>query len=240
LAARVIRGASGPFTAVTGRVSDVVGDLVALAAERSEHLVTPDELRAFDQVVRKEIAAVPDPGTDLQRVVAAIDKRAELSSLIDAYRHQKRQRSVVDFADQMAFAATLAEQRPEVGRAERDRYRVVLLDEYQDTSVAQRRLLAGLFGGGHPVTAVGDPCQAIYGWRGASVANLDEFGTHFPGAGGEAGRDYPLAENRGSGARIIAAANDLAASLRAVHSGVAALQPTAGAEQAGAIRVALH
>jgi DNA helicase-2/ATP-dependent DNA helicase PcrA len=53
-------------------------------------------------------------------------------------------------------------------------------------------------------------------------------------------RDYPLAENRRSGGRILAAANDLAASLRAVHSGVAALQPTAGAEQAGAIRVALH
>ncbi len=112
LAARVIRGAPGPFTAVSGRVADVVGDLVALDAELSEHLVAPDELRAYDQAVRKEIAAVPEPATDLQRVVAAIDKRAELSSLIDAYRHQKRQRRVVDFADQMAFAATLAEQRP--------------------------------------------------------------------------------------------------------------------------------
>ena len=65
----------------------------------------------------------------------------------------------------------------------------MLLDEYQDTSVSQRRMLTALFAGpdrsgrGHPVTAVGDPCQAIYGWRGASVANLDEFPEHFPQAG---------------------------------------------------------
>src|SRR5262245_5676982 len=126
LAARVIRTAPGPFTAVTGRVSDVVGDLVALDAELSEHLVTTDELRAFDQGVRQEIAAIPEPPSDLQRLVAAIDKRAELTSLIDTYRHQKRQRAVVDFADQMALAAALAERRPEVGLTERDRYRIVL------------------------------------------------------------------------------------------------------------------
>jgi DNA helicase II / ATP-dependent DNA helicase PcrA len=240
LAARVIRGAPGPFTAVTGRVSDVVGDLVALDAELSEHLVAPDELRAYDQAVRKEIAAVPEPATDLQRVVAAIDKRAELASLIDAYRHQKGQRSVVDFADQMAFAATLAEQRPEVGRAERDRYRVVLLDEYQDTSVAQRRLLAGLFGGGHPVTAVGDPCQAIYGWRGASVANLQDFPRHFPRGDGTPAHRYGLTENRRSGERILAAANELSLPLRRSHRAIPPLRPGPDGADRGWIRCALH
>ena len=50
---------------------------------------------------------------------------------------------------------------------------MVLLDEYQDTSHAQVTLLRALFGGGHPVTAVGDPCQSIYGWRGASAGTLD-------------------------------------------------------------------
>ena len=74
-----------------------------------------------------------------------------------------------------------------MGRAERDAFRVVLLDEYQDTSVAQARLLRALFSGpddetgrGHPVTAVGDPCQAIYGWRGASVSNIDELRRRLP------------------------------------------------------------
>ncbi len=48
----------------------------------------------------------------------------------------------------------------------------MLLDEYQDTSNAQLALLRALFGDGHPVTAVGDPHQSIYGWRGASAGNL--------------------------------------------------------------------
>ena len=69
---------------------------------------------------------------------------------------------------------------PEVGAAERARYQVVLLDEYQDTSHAQLVLLRSLFGGGHPVTAVGDPCQSIYGWRGASAGNLRRFTADFP------------------------------------------------------------
>ena len=63
----------------------------------------------------------------------------------------------------------------------------MLLDEYQDTSHAQVVLLHALFGGGHPVTAVGDPCQSIYGWRGASAGTLDRFPTEFARAGRRAG-----------------------------------------------------
>ena len=58
----------------------------------------------------------------------------------------------------------------------------MLLDEYQDTSVAQATMLSRLFSGGHAVTAVGDPNQAIYGWRGASVSNILHFADTFPPA----------------------------------------------------------
>ena len=78
---------------------------------------------------------------------------------------------LLDYGDQVALAARLAEQ-PVVAAAERTAHRVVLLDEYQDTGVAQRVLLQRLFGGGHPVTAVGDPAQSIYGFRGATVGNI--------------------------------------------------------------------
>ena len=67
---------------------------------------------------------------------------------------------------------------------------MVLLDEYQDTSVAQAVMLSRLFsadagsGRGHAVTAVGDPNQAIYGWRGASVSNILNFADTFPAAAG--------------------------------------------------------
>ena len=80
---------------------------------------------------------------------------------------------------------------PTSARWSATRFRVVLLDEYQDTSVAQARMLARLFSGpdaaagrGHAVTAVGDPNQAIYGWRGASVSNILNFADTFPALDG--------------------------------------------------------
>ena len=99
-----------------------------------------------------------------------------------AYGEAKRKEGALDFADQMALAARLASTQPEVAAGERDRYGTALLDEYQDTGHAQRVLLRSLFGGDNPmpVTAVGDPVQAIYGWRGASAANLPRFATDFP------------------------------------------------------------
>ena len=128
---------------------------------------------------------------------------------------------------------------PEVGVLERDAAGVVLLDEYQDTSVAQRRMLAGLFGGGHPVTAVGDPCQAIYGWRGASVANLDGFPTHFPLTAGDPARTFSLSVNQRSGGRLLQLANTVAAALRDKHAVVELSAPPAKAAL-GRVVTGLH
>jgi DNA helicase-2/ATP-dependent DNA helicase PcrA len=89
------------------------------------------------------------------------------------------------------------------------------------------------------VTAVGDPCQAIYGWRGASVANLDDFPRHFPYADGRPAQRYSLSENRRSGGRLLDLANTLAAELRERHEGVEALRPAPGAERDGIVRCAL-
>ncbi|MDQ4084365.1 MAG: ATP-dependent helicase, partial [Actinomycetota bacterium] len=134
---------------------------------------------------------------------------------------------------------------PEVGELERERFAVVLLDEYQDTSVAQRLMLTGLFAGatdprgrGHPVTAVGDPCQGIYGWRGASVANLDEFPEHFPTAAGAHAASYPLSVSRRCGVRILDVANAHAAALYSLHRGVQPLSAPSTAVP-GAVRAAL-
>ena len=66
-------------------------------------------------------------------------KRGEILQLVEEYQAYKGERGVVDFADQMALGARLAEECPEVPVIERGRYKVVLLDEYQDTSVSQRR-----------------------------------------------------------------------------------------------------
>lgn len=240
LAARVLREAPGPYPALTRSFPDLVGDLLALDAELAEHLVRPEDLRTWDAGLLDSLAGVRLGNADLRKVPEAAAARRELADLVIRYRSAKRERDLLDFGDQIALSARLAG-LPEVGRVLREEFRVVLLDEYQDTSVAQRVLLAGLFGSGtgHPVTAVGDPCQAIYGWRGASVANLDDFPEHFERADGRPAARQSLSENRRSGGRLLDLANGLAEPLRAMHAGVEALRPAPGAEHDGTVRCAL-
>ncbi|QGV78692.1 UvrD-helicase domain-containing protein [Streptomyces ficellus] len=241
LAARVLREAPGPYPALTKSFPTLVSDLLALDAELSEHLVRPADLLRYDSGLLTALAGARLSNADLRKVPEAAGARRELTDLVVRYRAAKRERDLLDFGDQIALSAELALTRPEAGAILRDEFRVVLLDEYQDTSVAQRLLLSGLFGGGtgHPVTAVGDPCQAIYGWRGASVANLDDFPEHFPYADGTPATRFSLSENRRSGGRLLDLANGLAEPLRAMHAGVEALRPAPGAERDGTVRIAL-
>jgi DNA helicase-2/ATP-dependent DNA helicase PcrA len=249
LAARVLRRHRGPVSWLTSPLSRLVGDLVALDAELSEHLVGPEQLRQWDARWLAEVEQAcaeldGQKGTkghcdELRRMALAARRRGELAELVASYRRAKAELDAIDFGDQVALAARLAETVPEVAAAERERAAVVLLDEYQDTSVAQRRMLAGLFGGGHPVTAVGDPCQAIYGWRGASVSNLDGFPRHFPAAEGREAQVFSLAVNQRSGGRLLALANTVASSLRRRHR-VVELAPPPAKAQLGEVVVALH
>ncbi|MET7304925.1 ATP-dependent DNA helicase [Embleya sp. NPDC005575] len=233
LAARAARTARGPFPTLTGRLPDVVASVLHLGGELAEHLVSPQRLQEWDRAFVADVEAAAKPSAAARKAADAARNRLDLTRLVDAYGHAKSSRDLLDFGDQIAYAARIAGERPEVGEILRDTYRVVLLDEYQDTSVAQRVLLQGLFGHGHPVTAVGDPCQAIYGWRGASVANIHDFPVHFPDRDGTPAARYALSENRRSGGRILTFANDLSAPLRTPESGVEALRPGPGAEHEG-------
>ncbi|MFF2731919.1 UvrD-helicase domain-containing protein [Streptomyces sp. NPDC058008] len=246
LAARVLREAPGPYPALTRSFPTLVSDLLALDAELAEHLVRPEQLLEHDTGLLQALESARLTNAELRKIPETAGARRELLGLTRRYRTAKRGRDLLDFGDQIALSAELALTRPEVGAILRDEFRVVLLDEYQDTSVAQRLLLAALFGGGggqgtagHAVTAVGDPCQAIYGWRGASVANLDDFPHHFPHADGTPATRYSLSENRRSGGRLLHLANGLAEPLRAMHEGVEALRPAPGAEREGLVRCAL-
>ena len=187
----------------------------------SEHLVSVDDVRAFHRHVRPgfaEALAESRGKTEIAAVLSAIDRREELLGLVERYRALKRHLGLMEFSDQIELSARLADLRPDVGQGERARFAVVLLDEYQDTSVAQALMLKRLFSGddratgrGHPVTAVGDPNQAIYGWRGASVSNILRFGRDFPAAAESIEMaPYSLTVNRRSDRRILDVANELA------------------------------
>ena len=152
------------------------------------------------------------------------------------YAALKRERELLDFGDVVALAAELARTCPEVREVERAASRVVLLDEYQDTGAAQEVLLSALFADGHPVTAVGDPCQSIYGWRGASAGTLRRF----PGSFGAPGRDpRTLSTTYRNGGRLLRLANLVSDELRTEGVPVPRLRPAPGREDDGEVRCAL-
>ncbi|WP_374455601.1 UvrD-helicase domain-containing protein [Nocardioides sp.] len=247
LGARVIERFTGHIELLTDHPATAIQNLLALDGAMSEHLVDADDVRRVDGEARlgfqralEEEQAGKARKTYLEppaRAMHAIDRRAELLQLVTGYRRLKADLGLMDFGDQIALAARLVEDQPEVGELERARFKVVLLDEYQDTSVAQATMLARLFSGpdaehglGHPVMAVGDPNQAIYGWRGASVSNILNFADTFPAADGEPGR-LPLTVNRRSDRRILDVANRLAEPLlEAYGDKVARLRPAEIAE----------
>jgi DNA helicase-2/ATP-dependent DNA helicase PcrA len=212
----VVRSYEGDMSGVDFAVATVTKAVLELAAGLAEHLRTPAQLADYCERFAAELTSRPG------RMFAAVEKvlnrqraRTQLLPLVERYAERKRDADAMDFSDQMARAATVARDHPDVGRIERDRYRVVLLDEYQDTSHAQVVLLRSLFGGGHPVTAVGDPCQSIYGWRGASAGTLERFPTDFPGPSGEPARTLPLSVSWRNRPEILDVANGLSAPLRA-------------------------
>jgi DNA helicase-2/ATP-dependent DNA helicase PcrA len=201
LAAKVVSAYDGPMDAVGWSPLTVTAAVLDLAGELAEHLRSPADLLDAGQWLDRRLADLPEAKRKQASTVLRTQRvRAQLVPLIRQYAVAKASREEIDYADQMAIAARIAVRHPEVGAVERARYQVVLLDEFQDTSHAQLELLRALFAGGHPVTAVGDPCQSIYGWRGASAGNMKRFADHFPPAtlagSGRAGADRPAAEVR--------------------------------------------
>lgn len=198
----------------------------ALAGELGEHLVDPDELRAHAAAFAHAVESAPRAkgqraGLPLKtaKQVAAQRFRVALLPLVEALAARKQAERCLDFADQMAAAARLARDHPEVGEAERAAFHTVLLDEYQDTGHAQRILLRSLFGSGREsgrtaVTAVGDPFQSIYGWRGASAANLPRFTTDFERSDGTAAARHGLLTSFRNPPEVLTLANGVAEELR--------------------------
>ncbi|MFL6171951.1 MAG: UvrD-helicase domain-containing protein, partial [Marmoricola sp.] len=174
LGARAIERFTGEVEFLSDHPPTVIQNLLALDSAMSEHLVEAADVVRVDTEARaafvREVAAERAAKNrktycePCEKAISAIDRRGELLQLVSAYRRLKADLGLMDFSDQIALGARLAQEQPEVGALERAKYKVVLLDEYQDTSVAQATMLSRLFSGpdsehgrGHPVTAVGDP-----------------------------------------------------------------------------------
>ncbi|GAB2726896.1 ATP-dependent helicase [Nocardia thraciensis] len=265
LAHRVVTAWDGELDTDRTPVS-VTEAVLALSGQLAEHLVEPEQLAEAHTELEKLILTLPrgprqrgGPSQELLGILETQHERVALLPLVRRLGDELRRRGALDFGAQMSLAARLAAEHPEVGAAERDRFRLVLLDEYQDTGHAQRILLAALFGDldsahGHAdplavtsepvgveedseraadagarlaVTAVGDPMQSIYGWRGASAANLPRFATDFPSAPGVPAPILPLLTSWRNPPEALELANLVAEPLRHNEGGVSvdALRP---------------
>ena len=231
-----------PLGIVHSRPSEVTKLLLDLDDELSNLDVRTQDLLDFDTELIAGIERMTKPTKLAQAVAETSRRRRVLTELVIEWRTDKNERDVLDFADQTRLALDLVRAHPDVALAIRESYDVVLLDEYQDTAIAQRQFMQAVFGDGHPLTAVGDPCQAIYGWRGASVDNIESFTRHFDylrDGKQQVPARYSLSENRRSGARILALTNELSTELRAQHTGVERLVAAAEGVGPGHVRAGL-
>ncbi len=251
LADRIVQEYDGDPAELQAARSTLTDAVVHFASECAEHLIAPGEAAAHLEAETARLDALPylagkekDRAQAAEKIIGMLRTRAAVARLAERYAAAKRERSVLDYGDLVAFAARIARDVPAAREEERSRFKVVLLDEFQDTSHAQMVLFSSLFGDGHAVTAVGDPNQSIYGFRGASAGQLFRFPQEFPRVT-ESGREPAVAAHLTTAWRnsvnILEAANAVSAPLvrESERGGSIGVEPLVPSPVAGAGRVEL-
>ena len=210
----------------------VIDAVQRMAGEALDHRVDLDHA---ERIAREQaLAFEPYRGNgDVDKAATNLLSLPTLARLVRDYIGEKQRRGVLDFADQVSGAYDIVESAPDVRAELREQHRVVLLDEYQDTSVIQTRFLAELFRD-TAVMAVGDPHQSIYGWRGASADNLYAFSGAFASAA--PAQTYSLMTSWRNDRSILDVANRVLVPLQRPGLDVPPLDPRPGAG-AGAVTV---
>ena len=213
----------GTFHALSARILRRHAEAVGLKSNFTI-LDTDDQVRLLKQILE---AREVDPKRFPPRTFSAVIQRwkdrslmpdkvpeSEAAEALDGYAHtvyedyqQQLQRlNAADFGDLLMLCVHLFQTQPETLKYYQDRFRYILVDEYQDTNVAQYLWLRLLAQGYQNICCVGDDDQSIYSWRGAEVGNILRFGQDFPGA-----QVVRLEQNYRSTPHILAAASGLIA-----------------------------
>ncbi len=202
-------------------LNTIVEAVLSIASEMADNGVTAEQIGSFVEETYNRIASLPAKNQTPENPIPTTRfntwkdffQSGLVANLAGRFIEEKKLRGMVDYSDQVALAARAVEMMPDlVAGRERSIYKHVLLDEYQDTSTLQTKLLRGLFAQ-HSVFAVGDPNQSIYGWRGASASNLREFITDF-GTPEREVVQFPLPTSWRNPSGVLNLANDLLEELR--------------------------
>ncbi|MGO3508584.1 MAG: ATP-dependent helicase [Glutamicibacter arilaitensis] len=245
----VLEKYTGSYEHLNSATSTLIDAIVSFSSEASEHLVTAPYAHQWIDDLVERLRTLPmdaeKPKKTTQAAIKLIDKlasRATIAELAEEYASEKKRLGVMDYGDLVAHAARIAQEVPAAALAERASHKVVLLDEFQDTSHAQMVLFSQLYGQGHPVTAVGDPNQSIYGFRGASAGQLFRFPEVFP-INGENRNDVAHVKHLTIAWRntvnVLAAANSITAAAPQ-HQGPVSVKPLDSSAHAKPGRVVLN
>jgi DNA helicase-2/ATP-dependent DNA helicase PcrA len=176
---------SGNDLPINGSTASVVQEVMDLSTGLAENDRSAEEIIDYTQKLLSQISQFSDRQTvPVVEFKEELKQRLAILPIVAAFDHRRKESGLLTFNDHMSIAARLVSESKtshsdDIGEIERGKYKVVLLDEYQDTSFNQIKFLSNLYGNNHPVTAVGDPNQAIYGWRSASSETLDTFSQSF-------------------------------------------------------------
>lgn len=217
-----------PPVLLSGPEQDVVlRELVAGAHEDGRGAWPPDlgpalPTRGFADELRRLLARTSALGLSpvgLARIAESTGRGdwAAAAGFYAEYLDVTEARGVVDYAELVGRAVAFA--AGPAGAELRERYDLVLVDEYQDTDPMQEALLRAVAGGGRDLVVVGDPDQSIYAFRGAEVRNILEFPTRFPDRSGAPAPVHALRVCRRSGSTLLAATRAVARPLPVVGVG---------------------
>lgn len=167
------------FPRLLGQATKLAGALYEEDAWRASPAAW--QRNRIDELERRHTGSKRIP-KNVQEALAVARRRADLLAAAEAYRDLKAEMGITDYGDLLTDVVRLAE-LDNVRDSLVDRHPYVIVDEYQDTNVVQRRVLQRLHASGkQQLVVVGDRAQAIYGFRGATVSNFTDFESHFDGA----------------------------------------------------------
>ncbi len=176
---------------VKGRPHDLFRNVLRLFDRATQELVRPKDLLSWCRKQQKQAekaatqAAKGKSKTKAQKAADQVElwmEEAIVTQSYQAYCKLLAEHSLVDFAFLQRHALELLDAHPDAAAELRERYREILVDEYQDTDATQEKILQHLAGGGQHLTVVGDDDQSIYRFRGATVRNLLTFNERYAGA----------------------------------------------------------
>lgn len=190
--------------------AEIADKVLSLSASVQDNLLSTITLA--DQIAPFVEALAENDSGYKQKIRQRFENTQIILSLVQDFLTKKAQLGYEDFSDRLYQAVQISNNTEVVAKVQ-SQYKLILLDEFQDTSVAQSILFSNLFKD-CAVTAVGDPNQAIYGFRGASAAALADFAKYFSSKGHDGVKYLEINTAWRNDEKILQAANAIAAPLR--------------------------